>query len=233
MSEDKRDFMQRTVKSLLLFTIVYNVVEGVVAIGAGISAGSISLVAFGADSYLEVAAASVVYWRFTAKEPDRSGHTEERIEKFIGWTFLALALAVVVQVVISFASASGASESVVGIILAVVSVTVMPTVAIWKLRLAADLGVRSLAAEAKETLACSYLSITLLVGLVFNALLGWWWLDPLTALFLVPWLVREGLEGVRADDDDEEEEPRQLCSCRKCLFGLRKRASGCRLGARV
>lgn len=221
--------MQRTARSLLLFTIIYNIAEGVVAIGAGVAAGSVSLVAFGADSYLEVAAASVVYWRLAIKKPERSGEAEERIEKFIGWTFLVLALAVVAQVIVSFANSSGADESVVGIVLAVVSVTVMPAVAIWKLRLAANLDMRSLAAEAKETLACSYLSITLLVGLVFNALLGWWWLDPLTALLLVPWLLREGLEGIREEDEDEEAESGQLCSCRNCLFGLRRRRSGCRL----
>ncbi len=221
--------MRRTAKSLLLFTIIYNVAEGVIAISAGIAAGSISLVAFGADSYLEVAAASVVYWRLTSNNPDPEGKTEERIERFIGWTFLALAFAVVVQVVFSIANSTGASESIVGIALAIASATIMPAVAIWKLRLAADLDLRSLAAEAKETLACSYLSITLLVGLTFNALLGWWWLDPLTALLLVPWLIKEGLEGIRADDDDEEEVSMQLCSCRTCLFGLRRPRSTCRL----
>ncbi len=77
------------------------------------------------------------------------------------------------------------------------SVTVMPAVALWKLRIAARTNVPSLAAEARETLACSFLSVTLLLGLVANALLGWWWLDATTALLLVPWLVREGLEGVR------------------------------------
>jgi divalent metal cation (Fe/Co/Zn/Cd) transporter len=223
--------MQRTAKSLLLFTVIYNIAEGVVAIGAGIAAGSISLLAFGADSYLEVAAASLVYWRLAIKKPEQSDEIEERIEKFIGWTFLALAVAVIVQTVISFANSSGAEESVAGIVLAIVSVTVMPAVAIWKLRLAANMNIRSLAAEAKETLACSYLSITLLVGLAANALLGWWWLDPLTALLLVPWLVREGLEGILEEDDDEDEEPAQLCSCRNCLFGLRKRRSNCRLAA--
>jgi len=222
--------MRRTAKSLLLFTIIYNVAEGVVAIWAGIAAGSISLVAFGADSYLEVAAASVVYWRLSTNNPDPEGETEERIERFIGWTFMALALAVIVQVVYSFANSEGASESMIGIGLAIASATVMPVVAIWKLRLAADLDIRSLAAEAKETLACSYLSITLLIGLSFNALLGWWWLDPLTALLLVPWLIKEGLEGIRPDDDDEEEEVSiQLCSCRSCLFGLGRPRSTCRL----
>jgi len=131
--------------------------------------------------------------------------------------------------VFSFANSEGASESMVGIGLSIASATVMPAIAIWKLRLAADLDIRSLAAEAKETLACSYLSITLLIGLTFNALLGWWWLDPLTALLLVPWLVKEGLEGIGEDDDDEEDESIRLCSCRSCLYGLRRPRSTCRL----
>jgi divalent metal cation (Fe/Co/Zn/Cd) transporter len=222
--------MHRTAKSLLLFTIIYNIAEGVVAIWAGIAAGSISLVAFGADSYLEVAAASVVYWRLAIRQhDDESGEFEERIEKFIGWTFLVLAAAVVFQAVVGFANRSGAEESVPGFVLAIVSVTLMPAIAIWKLRLAADMDIRSLAAEAKETLACSYLSVTLLIGLSFNVLLGWWWLDPLTALLLVPWLIKEGLEGVREEGDDDEDESVKLCSCRSCLFGLRKRRSNCRL----
>ena len=222
--------MQRTAKSLLLFTIIYNIAEGVVAIWAGIEAGSISLLTFGADSYLEVAAASVVYWRLAVRQDDEdSGEIEERIEKFIGWTFLALAAAVVFQTVFALANRNGAEESVPGIVLALVSVTLMPAIALWKLRLASDMNLRSLAAEAKETLACSYLSVTLLIGLAFNALLGWWWLDPLTALLLIPWLIKEGLEGVRGEDDDDEDEPAQLCSCRKCMFGLRKRRSNCRL----
>ena len=222
--------MQRTAKSLLLFTIIYNIAEGVIAIWAGIAAGSISLLTFGADSYLEVAAASIVYWRLAVKQDDEdSGEIEERIEKFIGWTFLALAAAVVFQTVFALANRNGAEESVPGIVLALVSVTLMPAIALWKLRLASDMNLRSLAAEAKETLACSYLSVTLLIGLAFNALLGWWWLDPLTALLLIPWLIKEGLEGVRGEDDDDEDEPAQLCSCRKCMFGLRKRRSNCRL----
>lgn len=220
--------MLKTAKYLLLFTIVYNFAEGIIAILAGVAAGSIALIAFGADSYLEIAAASVVFWRIAFNPSERSDRAEELIERFVGWTFLALALAIIVQVVISFANGRGASESIVGIGLAVASITLMPAVAMWKLRLAAQLNIRSLAAEAKETLACSYLSVTLLIGLTANALFGLWWLDPLTALLLVPWLVKEGIEGVRGEDDDDE--PRHLCSCSTCLYGLRRRRAGCRFG---
>ena len=102
--------------------------------------------------------------------------------------------------------------------LAIFSIAFMPLIAVWKLQVAARGNLQSIAIEAKETIACSYLSLTLLIGLVANALLGWWWLDAATALLLVPWLVREGLEGIRGEDQDDE---LQLCSCRPCLFGLR------------
>jgi len=185
---------------LLAVTIVYNVIEGVVALWAGLAAGSIALIAFGADSYLEVAAAALVLWRLSATERSGADLIEERVRRFVGWTFLALAAAVVFQAAWSLTVQDGANESMVGIGLAVASVTIMPAVALWKLRIAARTNVPSLAAEARETLACSYLSVTLLLGLVANALLSWWWLDATTALLLVPWLVREGLEGVRAEE---------------------------------
>ena len=185
---------------LLAVTIVYNVVEGVIALWAGLAAGSIALIAFGADSYLELAAAALVLWRLSAAERSSADLIEGRVRRFVGWTFLVLATAVVFQAAWSLTVQDGASESMVGIGLAVASVTVMPVVALWKLRIAARTNVPSLAAEARETLACAYLSVTLLLGLVANALLGWWWLDATTALLLVPWLIREGLEGVRASE---------------------------------
>lgn len=217
----------RTARYLLWFTIAYNLVEGVLATGAGVAAGSIALVAFGADSYLEVAAASLVLWRLKAADSSDAAVKEEFVERFVGWTFLALAAAIVFQSAFSLTARDGAGESLVGIGIALASITVMPTVALLKLRAAAHAGLGSLAAEAKETLACSYLSATLLAGLVANALLGWWWLDPITALLLVPWLVREGMEGVRGDDEEEEASELRLCSCRACLFGLRRCAANC------
>ena len=202
--------MLKLAKFLLLFTILYNVVEGVIAVWSGIVAGSFALVFFGADSYLEVAAASLVFWRVGIEDSERAEEVEHRVVRFIGWTFLALSGAL--------SNRSGAEESLVGIGLTVASVTLMPLLAVWKLRIAAQANLRSIAIEAKETLACSVLSLTLLVGLVANAALGWWWLDPVTALLLVPWLLREGLEGIRGDDCHED---LFLCACRACVFGLR------------
>jgi divalent metal cation (Fe/Co/Zn/Cd) transporter len=203
---------------LLGVTILYNVAEGVIAIVSGIAAGSISLVAFGADSYLEVAAASAVLWRINIADPERGEEAEQRAMRLIGWTFLALSVAITFQAVSSFASRDGAEESLVGIGLALASITVMPALALWKLKVAADARLLALAAEAKETIACSYLSLTLLAGLAANLLFGWWWLDAATALLLVPWLVREGLEGVRGDACFEG---LTTCFCRSCLYGVR------------
>jgi divalent metal cation (Fe/Co/Zn/Cd) transporter len=213
-----------TARILLGVTILYNVAEGVIAIVSGIAAGSISLVAFGADSYLEVGAASAVLWRINIADPESGEAAEQRAMRLIGWTFLALSVAITFQAVSAFASRDGAEESLVGISLALASVTVMPALALWKLKIAADGRMLALAAEAKETIACSYLSLTLLAGLVTNLLFGWWWLDAATALLLVPWLVREGLEGVRGDACFEG---LTTCFCRSCLYGVRQCRAVC------
>jgi divalent metal cation (Fe/Co/Zn/Cd) transporter len=213
-----------TARILLGVTILYNVAEGVIAIVSGIAAGSISLVAFGADSYLEVGAASAVLWRINIADPESGEAAEQRAMRLIGWTFLALSVAITFQAVSAFASRDGAEESLVGISLALASVTVMPALALWKLKIAADGRLLALAAEAKETIACSYLSLTLLAGLVANVLFGWWWLDAATALLLVPWLAREGLEGVRGDACFEG---LTTCFCRSCLYGVRQCRAVC------
>ena len=216
--------MLKLAKFLLLFTILYNVAEGVIAVWSGIVAGSFALVFFGADSYLEVAAASLVFWRVGIEDSERAEAVEHLVVRFIGWTFLALSSAIVLQSAWALASRSGAEESLVGIGLALASVTLMPLLAVWKLRIAAQANLQSIAIEAKETLACSALSVTLLVGLVANAALGWWWLDPVTALLLVPWLLREGMEAVRGETCHDD---LLLCSCRPCLFGLRTCRAAC------
>lgn len=199
--------------------------EGVIALWSGMVAGSIALVSFGADSYIEVAAASVVLWRLGIEDLEYAETVEQRIVRFIGWTFLILAAAVVFRSVWALAEQSGAEESLVGIALALVSVIIMPLIAVWKLRIAAKGNLQSVAIEAKETVACSYLSFTLLIGLAANAVLGWWWLDAVTALLLVPWLIREGLEGIRAEEPHDES--LRLCSCRPCLFGLATCRAAC------
>jgi len=184
-------------------TMLYNGVEAAVALAAGWKASSLALVGFGFDSLLEIAAAGVLLRRlrteFAARGEDL-GREERRVRRFVGGTFLALALYVAVQSVGSLVARRRPDESVLGIVLAVVSLTVMPVIALWKIRAAARVGSPALRAEAKETLACSTLSLCLLTGLSANALAGWWWADPAAAGLMVPWLVKEGLEGIRAQD---------------------------------
>ena len=216
--------MLNTARFLLLFTILYNVAEGAIAIWSGIVAGSFALVFFGADSCIEVAAASLVLWRVGIQDGEYAETVEQRVVRFIGWTFIALSTAIVLQSSWALSERSGAEESLVGIGLAVVSVTLMPLIAVWKLRIAARGNLQSIAIEAKETLACAILSLTLLIGLVANAAMGWWWLDAVTALLLVPWLLREGLDGIRREGGPDD---LRLCSCRSCVFGLKSCRSAC------
>jgi divalent metal cation (Fe/Co/Zn/Cd) transporter len=181
-------------------TLVYNAAEAVVAVWAGVRAGSIALVGFGFDSVIETAAAAVLLWRLRADaraaDPETLERAEARAERFVGITFWLLALYVTVTAIWTLVTASAPEESVVGIILAFVSLVVMPIVAALKIKAAGKIGSGALRAEAKETLACSYLSLTLLAGLLANAVFAAWWADPAAALLMVPWLVREGKEAI-------------------------------------
>ncbi len=184
-------------------TMVYNVIEAVVALWSGTVANSVALLGFGLDSVIEVGAAAVMLWRLFVEtrgaDHETIERTENRARQFIGATFIALAIYVTGQAAWTLWQGEPPRESLVGIILAVASLVIMPLVAWGKLRAAREIGSAALRAEAKETLACSYLSFALLVGLVANATVGWWWADPLAALVMVPWLVKEGREGLSGD----------------------------------
>ena len=219
----------RIAKALLWFTLLYNVFEGALALLSAAMAGSVALAGFGVDSYMEVAAAGLVLWRLGVVDEERGKRIERRVVRLIGWTFIFLSVGIVVQSTITLSQRTGADESLLGIALAAASVAIMPGISIWKLRIAAQEGLQSIAIEAKESIACAYLSLTLLVGLVANALLGWWWLDAATALMLVPWLVREGLGGVRGGED---EEGGVLCWCLGCFYGLVECLEKCRAQCR-
>ena len=181
-------------------TLAYNVIEAGVALWSGVRADSIALVGFGLDSVIECAAAGVLLWRLSVETRGVEGRAleiaERRVHRFVGVTFLLLAAYVVAQATLTLWTRDAPAESLVGIFLAVASLVIMPLVAWGKLVAAREIQSRALRAEAKETLACSYLSFALLVGLLANAALGWWWADPMAALLMVPWLVKEGLEGV-------------------------------------
>jgi divalent metal cation (Fe/Co/Zn/Cd) transporter len=184
-------------------TLAYNVIEAVVALYSGAVADSIALIGFGLDSGIEVSAAAVLLWRLALEARGvsraRLEDAERRVHRFVGWTFVALALYVTGQSGWALWAREAAAESRVGIALAVASIVVMPLLAWGKLRAAREIGSAALRAEARETLACSYLSFALLLGLSANALAGWWWADPLAAIAMVPWLVKEGREGIRGE----------------------------------
>ena len=210
--------------ALILVTAVYNVFEGLIAITSGLHAGSLTLTAFGADSYLEVLAAGAVLWRLAAPDEESGETRERRALRLIAVTFFVLAAAVTAEAWYALAGGKGAERSIVGTLLLAASLTVMPGIALAKLWTASRWNLPVLAAEAHETLACSYLSLTAFAGVVATALLGWWWIDAVAALAMVPWLVREGLEDWRGDVCFEGASP---CFCRACAFGVRRCAAPC------
>lgn len=182
------------------FTVGWNVLEGIIAIAAGVISGSIALVGFGLDSFIEVASGLVLIWRLR-KHEFSDEEEEEAAEKkaifFVGVTFFLLALYVTYESGKKLLIQEQPEESLIGIILAVVSLIVMPLLALYKKRIATEINSRALRADALETLACSYLSFTLLLGLGANALFGWWWADPLSALAMVYFLIKEGREAIQ------------------------------------
>ena len=209
-------------------TLTYNIFEGVISVVSGLRAHSLTLVAFGVDSYIEVLAAGAVLWRLYYKDEEEGERAEGQAMRFIGATFLILAAGVVFEAITSLAQGRGAERSITGIVVLGLSLTLMPVLSLAKLWVAARTKMPVLAAEAKETVACSYLSLSSFIGLVVIALVGWWWVDSVAALIMVPWLIKEGMEGIRMENCYEGQSP---CFCRACLFGLRKCLADCCLVA--
>jgi divalent metal cation (Fe/Co/Zn/Cd) transporter len=172
--------------------------EGVVALVAGALAGSIALTGFGLDSFIEVAASLTALWRLRVDvDPVRRQHAEGLSLRVIGALFLALAAYVTIDAARTLYSREAPDGSMLGIVIAALSIIVMPLLARAKRRLAFELGSGALAAESKQTSLCAYLSAILLGGLLLNATVGWWWADPVAALVMVPIIAREGIEGIR------------------------------------
>ncbi len=188
--------LRKRIRIIVSLTIVYNVVEAIIAIAAGTAASSSALIGFGLDSVVEVASAAFVAWQFTAPDPQR----RERITlKLIAGAFFALALVVSIDASRALIVGVAPDHSRVGIILAAVSLAIMPAAAWFERRTGRELGSATAIADARQLIICSYLSAALLVGLGLNALLGWWWADPLAALFIAGFAVREGLEAWKGD----------------------------------
>jgi divalent metal cation (Fe/Co/Zn/Cd) transporter len=200
VSAPERTEAVRRARRLNRYTIGWNVGEAVVALGAGIAAGSVSLVAFGLDSVIEVSAAMILAWRLAQeRHGDCTQEADRRATRAIALSFGALALYVSIQAVLDLAVGERPDASTVGIVLAAASLAVMPVLAHAKAKLAPVLGSRAQQSEASQTRLCALLSAVLLVGLVANAALGWWWADPLAALGSAAIALLEALRTWRAE----------------------------------
>jgi cation diffusion facilitator family transporter len=189
-------------------TVGWNIIEGVVAIGAGLVARSPALIGFGVDSFVETVSGGVLVWRLRAEargalDEAALERIEHRAERFVGIAFLVLAAYVAFEAVQSLVGQEPPDGSPVGIVLTAVSIVVMLWLAGAKRRAGEALGSRALIADSKQTYACWYLSVVALAGLGLNAAFGFSWADPLAALGIVVLLVREGIEAVQGEDEDD------------------------------
>ena len=193
---------------LEVFTVAWNAVEGVVAIGAGIATGSVSLIGFGADSFIEVISAVALLWRLRKAGPNASaeerGEAERRALYMVAATFFFLAAYIAYEAVGALLSGEGPEDSTVGLVLSVVSLLVMPALAYGKQRTGREMGSEALKAEAVETWVCSYLSLALLAGVGLNAAFGWWWADPVGAVAMLPVILWQGLQTLGEAREEEE-----------------------------
>jgi divalent metal cation (Fe/Co/Zn/Cd) transporter len=193
-----REAAVRRGRALEYFTLSYNCLEGVVSIGAGVVAGSVSLVGFGLDSAIEVTSGAALLWRLGYdRDAIRRERTERLSLRIVGWCFLSLAAYVAWEAAESLYRREAPARSIVGIAIAALSAVVMPWLARAKRRVAAELNSVAMRADSRQTDFCMYLSAILLGGLLLNALLGWWWADPGAALVMVPIIAKEGWDAVR------------------------------------
>lgn len=192
----RRGVLSRRVRLLVAATITYNVIEAVVSVLAGRAASSTALVGFGLDSAIEVTSAAAVAWQFSGRDPESRERTALKV---IAGSFFALAAYVTVESVRSLAGTESADHSTIGIVLATVSLLVMPGLSYAQRRAGRELGSTTAVADSKQTLLCTYLSGVLLLGLLLNSLLGWYWADPLVALIIAAVAIKEGREAWRGE----------------------------------
>jgi divalent metal cation (Fe/Co/Zn/Cd) transporter len=184
--------LERRGRWLAFFTVGWNSLEAVVALGAGILAGSIALVGFGVDSVIESLSGAVIVWRLFAGE-----HREQLALRLVGVSLLLLAAYVAFDAIKSLAFREAPEESPIGMALALASLIVMPLLAREKRRVAARLNSRAMHADSRQPDICFYLSVILFLGLGCNAVAGWWWADPVAALMMIPIIVKEGTDALR------------------------------------
>ena len=201
--------LHRRAVLLVSLTIGWNVIEGFIAVGAGLAAGSVALVSFGADSGVEVLSAVGLLWRLAAAGPDATDLEESDAERkalwVVGGTFFLLAAYITFESIATLVSDDGPDSSTIGLVLSVLSLAIMPMLAFAKHRTGTRMDSRALQADAMETWVCSYLSLALLAGVGLHAAFGWSWADPVAALAMLPVIIREGWETLgeaRNDDHD-------------------------------
>jgi divalent metal cation (Fe/Co/Zn/Cd) transporter len=193
-------------RRLEYLTIGWNAVEGLIAVATGLSAGSISLFGFGIDSFIEVASGSVLLWRISVDSDERRREQNERIAlRTVGACFLALAVYIAYESIADLWFKRAPEHSLPGIVLASVSLVVMPLLSRAKRAVGTALGSAAMHADARQTEFCTYLSAILLAGLLLNAAFGFWWADPLAAAIMVPLISKEGIEALQGK------------TCRDCL----------------
>lgn len=188
-------------------TVGWNIVEGLIAVGAGVAAGSIALIGFGVDSFVETISGGVLVWRLREEalgnaDEERIELVERRAERLVGVSFAILAAYVAFEAIRTLAAQDRPGASPVGIVLTAVSIGIMLWLARAKRETGEALGSRALIADSRQTYACWYLSVTTLAGLALNAVLGLWWADPVAALVIAVFLVREAREAWLGEHDD-------------------------------
>ena len=186
-------------------TVGWNVIEGVIAITAALAAGSVALLGFGIDSFVETISGLVLIWRLRREaagtlDEEATEAIERRAERLVGGAFFLLAAYITFDAITTLLAQEKPEASPVGIAVTSLSIAVMLWLGRAKRRVAGELGSRALAADAEQTQACWYLSVVVLAGIGLNALLGWWWADPVAALAVVVLLVREGREAWRGEE---------------------------------
>ena len=195
-ADARRHVLQRRIRWIVTATIVYNLIEAVVAIAAGTIASSAALIGFGLDSTIEVLSAAAVAWQFTRRDPER---WEKGTLRVIAVAFFALAIYVSASSVLALLVRVEVEHSSVGIAITALSVVIMPFLSYAERRAGRELGSATAIADSKQTLLCTYLSAAVLIGLVLNSLLGWWWADAIAGLVIAGFAVREGIEAWRGD----------------------------------
>lgn len=196
LSDERRARLGRRAQLIAGASVAYNIIEAIVAISAGTIAGSVALVGFGLDSLVEVASGLVILWQFRHAIPQSR---ERAAQRAIAISFFALAAYVGVEAVRALASGEQPATSSVGIVIAALSLVIMPVLSLAQRATGRELGSRSVQADGMQTLLCTYLSAVLLIGLVINAATGWWWADPIAALVIAAVALREGVQTWRGD----------------------------------